>query len=146
MTTSPRGMPVHGQDGLAEKVGELFLSNPYSRGLNLAILQVVPGEAHIRCEPLPQHMNRHGTWHGGAIWTIADMVFGAAGFYDGFILTAGSDLTFVRPASGSETLHAKARQITRKGKTGIFEIVISTRADDPDSVVATGMFTGRWAA
>ena len=146
MASSLKGPPEHAQDSLAEKVDELFRSNPYSCGLALAIHHVIPGEAHIRCEPLPQHMNRHGTWHGGAIWTIADMVFGAAGFYDGFILTAGSDLTFVRPASGSETLHAKARQITRKGKTGIFEIVISTRADDPDSVVATGMFTGRWAA
>jgi len=51
------------------------------------------------------------------------MAFGAAGYYDGPMLTV-ANLTYLRP-QGSH-LFARAIEVTRKGKNGAFQIVSGT--------------------
>lgn len=122
----------------------LFRDNPYSAGLDIHLVEAERGRALLVMDVAPDRMNAHGSCHGGAVWTLADMAFGAAGFYDGTILTVGSDLTFIRPASAGTRLWAAAREITRKGKTGVFHLRLATDPDDDDTIVAVGQFTGRW--
>lgn len=133
-----------GARSLRERIERLFEVNPFSSTLSIRLIEAEKGRALLSMHVGHAQMNGHGTCHGGALWTLADMAFGAAGFYDGTILTMGSDLTFIRPAPGGSTVHASAVQVSRKGLTGIFRIELTTRPGDPEAVVAAGTFTGRW--
>lgn len=129
---------------LGKRIEKLLLISPFSSPLAIRVVEAQAGWAVLTMTVNRSAMNSHGSCHGGALWTLADMAFGAAGYYDGPILTVGSDLTFLRPASANLCLFASARQVSRKGNTGIFHIVLASRLDDPDQVVASGTFTGRW--
>ncbi|QRG09022.1 PaaI family thioesterase [Xanthobacter dioxanivorans] len=133
-----------GARSLRERIERLFEVNAFSSTLPIRLVEAEKGRALLTMDVDPGQMNGHGSCHGGALWTLADMAFGAAGFYDGTILTMGSDLTFIRPAPGGSTVLASATQVSRKGLTGIFRIELTTRPGDPEAVVAAGTFTGRW--
>ena len=129
---------------LRQQIERLFVCDTFSTQFDIRLVEAVPGRALLTMQVSEARMNAHGGCHGGALWTLADMAFGAAGYYDGPMLTVGSDLSFIRPARGGATLHATATEITRTDRTGIFHIVLTTAPDDPAAIVATGMFTGRW--
>lgn len=131
---------------LRRRIEAMFARNPFVRPFDLVLVEAGVGHAVVAMTVTDPLMNAHGGAHGGAVWTLADMVFGAAGFYEGPMLTVGSDLTFIRPARHGATLWATGRELTRKGRTGMFEIVVAATRDDPHTVVAAGTFTGRWYA
>ena len=131
-------------ESLRERILRMFSRNAFSGTMPLCLVEAEVGRAVITMEVGPAQMNGHGTCHGGALWTLADMVFGAAGYYDGTILTTGSDLTFIRPVPGGATIHASAAQISRRGLSGIFTVVLTLDPGNPDAVVAAGTFSGRW--
>jgi acyl-CoA thioesterase len=129
---------------LREWIENVFTQDPFSLRLGIELVEVVRGRSLLRMPVGGPCMNVHGGCHGGAIWTLADLAFGIAGAYDGPIITIGSDLTFFRPAGPGTCLYATGREVTRKGKTGAFQVIVATDIADADSVVATGHFTGRW--
>lgn len=137
-------MPEAGATPLQQAIAALFARDPFSTPLGIELVEATEGQALLRMPVVGHALNAHGAGHGGAVWTLADMAFGAAGFYDGPILTVGSDLSFIRPAPGGAMLYARATEVTRKGRTALFQITLSTDPRDRDSVVAAGMFTGRW--
>ncbi len=129
---------------LRERIEDLFARDRFSAALDIRLVEADRGRSLLEMTVSDARMNAHGGCHGGAIWTLADMAFGAAGYYDGPMLTVGSNLTFIRPAPRGSHLYAKAAEVARKGKTGAFQVVVATDPVDVDSVVASGMFTGRW--
>ncbi|MFS8035947.1 PaaI family thioesterase [Xanthobacter sp. AM11] len=129
---------------LRERILRMFARNAFSGTMPLRLVEAGVGRAVVAMEVGPQQMNGHGTCHGGALWTLADMAFGAAGYYDGTILTMGSDLTFIRPAPGGATVHGAAAQISRRGLSGLFTVELTLEPGNPDAVVAAGTFSGRW--
>lgn len=129
---------------LRARLEAAYARDPFSRALDLRVVELRPGEALLSAVIEGVKLNAHGSGHGGALWTLADMAFGAAAFHRAHILTVGSDLSFFRPAPPGATLFARARQITAKGATATFHIVLSLDPDDPATVVAAGSFTGRW--
>jgi acyl-CoA thioesterase len=129
---------------LRAEIERLFMCDTFSKQFDIRLVEAVRGRAQLTMQVSEARMNAHGGCHGGALWTLADMAFGTAGYYDGPMLTVGSDLSFIRPAPRDVTVHATATEITRTGRTGIFHIVLTTAPEDPAAIVATGMFTGRW--
>mgnify|MGYP001297407447 CR=1 FL=1 len=132
-------------DELRARILHMFSVNPFSSTLPIRLLEAGRGRSMLAMEVGTAQMNGHQTCHGGALWTLADMAFGAAGYYDGTILTVGSDLTFIRPALGGTTVYASGVQISRRSRTGIFRIELTSRPGDPEAVIAAGTFSGRWA-
>lgn len=129
---------------LAERIRELFATNPFSAPLGIDLLECASGHSVLALSLSERCMNAHGTGHGGAIWTLADMAFGAAGYYDGQILTTFSTLTFVRPALPGQRLIATGRETTRSGRTGHFEVIIKNGLEVDGKVIAFGQFSGQW--
>lgn len=126
---------------LRQRIEALFAGNPFSAGLGIELVACDIGMADLALTLTPACMNAHGTGHGGVIWTLADMAFGAAGYYDGQILTTASTLTFVRPALPGTRLIAEARQITRTTRGGHFDIRIHEAGA---KTIALGQFSGHW--
>lgn len=133
---------LHGGD-LRRRLEAAYAGDPFSQALAFRVLAVAPGEALLAAEIEGVKLNAHGTGHGGALWTLADMAFGAAAFHRGHLMTVGSDLTFLRPAPAGATVYAHAREVGATASSATYHVVLALDPDDPATVVAAGSFSGR---
>lgn len=128
---------------LRARLDAAYAGDPFSRSLEFRVLDLRPGEALLAAEIEGVKLNAHGTGHGGALWTLADMAFGAATFHRGHLMTVGSDLTFLRPAPAGATVHAHAREVGATASSATYHVVLALDPHDPATVVASGSFSGR---
>jgi acyl-CoA thioesterase len=135
MGAAPPSDPI--RDGIAF----LLSTEPYVQPLGIRLLDCAQGWARLSMT-LPQAAaNYHGTGHGGALFTYADLTFGAAAMYDGPIVTVHSDFHFQRPARLGMVLIAEGRELSRTSRNGLFTVTLT---EDGGAVVASGLFNGRW--
>ncbi len=129
---------------LLAAIADLFARNPFSAPLGIEVIEAAAGTALLAMPIRHEHLNAHGTGHGGALWTLADLAFGAAAWHRGYIMTTGSDLGFFRPTRPGTVVYARAREVTHEGATGTYHVTLSLDPADPAAVLAAGSFTGRW--
>ncbi len=134
----------HDSDILARRVESLLRADTFSSVLDIRLHELRPGRSVVSMPISPGAMNCHGSAHGGAVWTLADLAFGSAGYYDGPILTTESNLSFLRPTPGGSRLFARATQVSRRGRSGVFHVVLGADLDDETAIFAIGQFAGRW--
>ncbi|MFI6082771.1 hydroxyphenylacetyl-CoA thioesterase PaaI [Streptomyces sp. NPDC051217] len=109
---------------------EYFAADPTARSLGIALVETGPGRATLRMSVRADMVNGHGTAHGGYLFLLADSAFACACNSHGPVtVAAGADIDFVRPAHEGDVLTATARERTRLGRGGIYDVTV-TRGDD----------------
>jgi acyl-CoA thioesterase len=126
---------------LSERIAALLARDTYVTTMAVRLVSVSPGRAELAMEVAPALANVHGACHGGALFTLADLAFGAAAIYGGPVLTTGADFNFVRTAPLGAIVRASASELSRTAKTGLFQVTLSEEATD---VLAIGTFRGLW--
>jgi acyl-CoA thioesterase len=70
-------------------------------------------------------VNGHGIAHGGYLFLLADSAFACACNSHGPVtVAAGADIDFVAPAHEGDVLIATARERTRFGRSGIYDVSV----------------------
>jgi acyl-CoA thioesterase len=97
-----------------------------SSGLGMTIIDVGPGRATLAMTVQPHMVNGQRIAHGGFIFTLADsaMAF-ACNSHNEKAVAAHGDITFIRPGKLGDTLVATAREISRSGRSGIYDVRVS---------------------
>lgn len=109
---------------------DYFAADPTSRSLGIALVDTGPGWATLRMSVRADMVNGHGTVHGGYLFLLADSAFACACNSHGPVtVAAGADIDFVRPAHEGDVLTATARERSRLGRGGIYDVTL-TRGDD----------------
>ena len=119
-----------------EETREFFKNDRFAVHSGISIDEV--GEGFARCSMAIEdhHRNARDVVMGGAIFTLADLCFGAA--CGGEAVSMTSEINFLYPASGSR-LTAEARRI-KDGRTTVFyEIKVF---DDKSRTVAFATMSG----
>ena len=97
-----------------------------SKGLGMEILQIKPGEATLTMTVKPNMVNGHGIAHGGFIFLLADSAFAfACNSRNERAVAAHCDISFIRPGKLGDRLVAVAREISRTGRSGIYDIRVT---------------------
>ena len=97
-----------------------------SKGLGMEILQIKPGEATLTMTVKPNMVNGHGIAHGGFIFLLADSAFAfACNSRNERAVAAHCDISFIRPGKLGDRLVAAAREISRTGRSGIYDIRVT---------------------
>jgi len=92
----------------------------------MEILQIKPGEAALTMTVMPNMVNGHGIAHGGFIFLLADSAFAfACNSRNERAVAAHCDISFIRPGKLGDRLVAVAREISRTGRSGIYDIRVS---------------------
>ncbi len=101
-----------------------------SSGLGMRIVDVGAGRATLTMIVQPHMVNGQLIAHGGFIFTLADsaMAF-ACNSHNEKAVAAHGDITFVRPGKLGDTLVAVARETFRSGRSGIYDVRV-TSGDD----------------
>jgi acyl-CoA thioesterase len=102
-----------------------------SRGLGMQLDDVAPGCARLSM-PITQAMaNGHGICHGGFIFSLADSAMAFAANQHGDVAVAQhATISFIRPGRVGETLVAQAEERMRRGRSGIYDVRVSTADGD----------------
>jgi acyl-CoA thioesterase len=114
-------------DDLARACAEaMWQEDGASKGLGMEILQIKPGEAVLAMTIGPNMVNGQGIAHGGFIFTLADSALGfACNSHNQRAVTAHCNISFIRPARLGDRLIAAAREISRTGRSGIYDVRVS---------------------
>lgn len=101
-----------GMDALAEHLG-------------INLLDMGPGFATATMEVLPSLLNGVGLTHGGAIFSLADVVFAAASnAYGPVALALNVSIHFLKATKVGAVLTATAREENLTAKTGLYRLEV----------------------
>jgi acyl-CoA thioesterase len=97
-----------------------------SRDLGMELLEVGPGAATIVMTVSDAMINGHDTAHGGFIFALADSAFAfACNSYGEATVAAHCSITYLRPGRRGDRLIAKAHEVSRVGRSGIYDVRVS---------------------
>jgi len=103
-----------------------------TRHLDMELVSVAPGEATIAMTVTEIMTNGHGTCHGGYIFTLADSAFAfACNSYNQRTVAQHCSITYIAPVFRGDRLTAEAREVSRRGRGGIYDIRIVNQAGEP---------------
>lgn len=104
----------------------MWATDGASQGLGIELREIGPGRAVLAMR-LGDHMvNGHGSAHGGFIFALADSAFAfACNTYDEKTVAGHCSISFLRPGTRGHVLVASAREITRAGRSGIYDVSVT---------------------
>ena len=121
-------------DDLARACADaMWKEDDASQGLGMKIVEVKSGQATLTMTVRPDMVNGQRIAHGGFIFTLADSAFAfACNSHNQRTVAAQCNISFIRPGKLGDTLVAAAREISRTGRSGIYDVRVTVN----DTVVA----------
>ena len=121
-------------DALARACADaMWQDDRASQGLGMKIVEIGPGRATLQMTVQPHMVNGHGIAHGGFIFTLADSAFAfACNSHNERVVAAQGSITFIRPGKLGDRLIATAREVSKTGRSGIYDV----RVTSDDVVIA----------
>lgn len=122
----PETGPTMTPQEIAEHVGRgMYADDTASRGLGIVVEAMAPGSARLSMRVRPEMLNGFRICHGGFITTLADSAFAfACNSYNVLTLAAGIVVDFTAPAHLDDMLTAEAREVSRAGRTGVYDVAV----------------------
>ncbi|HEX5230971.1 MAG TPA: hydroxyphenylacetyl-CoA thioesterase PaaI [Bradyrhizobium sp.] len=114
-------------DDLARACAEaMWKQDDASTGLGMEIVEIRSGQATLKMTVKPHMVNGQRIAHGGFIFTLADSAFAfACNTHNERVVAAEGNITFIRPGKLGDVLVAKAREISRSGRSGIYDVSVT---------------------
>ena len=121
-------------DDLARACADaMWQEDDASKGLGMEITEVRPGQATLTMTVQPHMVNGQRIAHGGFIFLLADSTFAfACNSRNERAVAAQCNITFIKPGKLGDRLVATAREISRTGRSGIYDV----RVTSDDIVIA----------
>ena len=114
---------------LAEHVREGMLEKDHATlSLGMQVLDIGPGHATLSMTVREDMLNGHGTCHGGLIATLADSAFAfACNSYNELTVASGFSIDFLAPGRLDDCLTAHCIEVSRAGRTGIYDTTVTNQ-------------------
>ena len=99
-----------------------------SKMLGMQILAIAPGTATLQMTVRDDMLNGHDICHGGLVTTLADSAFAfACNAYNEVTVASGFDVNLVAAARLGDVLTARAHEVSKSGRTGVYDIEVSNQ-------------------
>lgn len=129
MPPAPPGEPQEGETTAAAVRQEMYGRDRAAQALGITVEAIGPGSALCRMGVREDMLNGHGTCHGGLIFTLADTAFAyACNAGNRATVALNCQINYVAPARAGDVLTAEAREQSRTGRTGVYDVEVR-RAD-----------------
>jgi acyl-CoA thioesterase len=98
------------------------------KALGMRVTAVGPGTATLTMPVREDMLNGHDLCHGGLIATLADSAFAyACNAYNEITVASGFDVHLMDGARMGDMLTATATELSKGGRTGVYDIVVSNQ-------------------
>lgn len=102
-----------------------------SQHLGMRLEHIAPGEATLSMTITEAMANGHGICHGGYMFTLADSAFAfACNSYNQAAVAQHCTISFLMPGRIGDRLTATAREVSRRGRSGIYDVRLTNQAGD----------------
>ncbi len=114
-------------DDLARACAEaMWTEDEASQGLGMEIVEIRAGHATLAMTVRPGMVNGHKLAHGGFIFTLADSAFAfACNSHNERAVAQHNSITYIRPGKLGDRLVATAREVSRSGRSGIYDVRVT---------------------
>ena len=113
-----------------------------SQALGMAVIAVGPGTATLRMTVREDMLNGHALCHGGLVTTLADSAFAfACNAYDELTVASGFSVDLVAPGRLGDVLTARAFEVSKAGRTGVYDIEVRNQRDERIAVFRGRSYT-----
>ncbi len=123
--------PPHGMDAhaIAEAVRHgMFKDDAASQGLGMQVEAIGPGYARVSMMVRADMLNSFRICHGGFITTLADSAFAfGCNSYNEMTVASGIVVDFLSPAHEGDRLVAQCHEVSRSGRTGVYDISVTNQ-------------------
>lgn len=147
MTTNnePAKVPAADAQALAEYVRRgMYANDPALRALGIDVTSIGPGRATATMTVRADMLNGHETCHGGLIATLADSAFAyGCNSYDELTVASGFDVNFIAPARLGDLLSARCEEVSRTGRTGVYDVEVSNQRGERIAVFRGRSYTAK---
>src|SRR6266481_281721 len=93
----------------------------------MEISEIKSGRATLSMTVRPEMVNGQRIAHGGFIFTLADSTFAfACNTHNERAVAAQCSVTFIRPGKLGDVLVATAQEISRSGRSGIYDVRVTS--------------------
>lgn len=125
-----------------EEAQEVLESQPFSAMLGTTLSRYNDDGVVLELVVKPEHLQQHGYVHGGLQCYLADnaLTFAGGQALGPAVLTAGVNLTYLRPAQG-ERLIARASVQGRTSRTAVTQVEIFAVNDGEEYLCSVGSGT-----
>lgn len=121
--------PISGQERAERAAKAMWSDDHASQAFGMKIEAVGPGEATMSMTVRQDHLNGHGTCHGGVIFTLADSAFAfACNSHNKTTVAQHGSVSFLAPGRVGDQLIATAREVALAGRSGVYDVSVA-RAD-----------------
>ena len=118
---------------IAERCAEaLWPGDRAAQGMGMDLVEIGPGQARLRMTVREDMLNGHDICHGGLVTTLADTAFAyACNAYNEVTVAAGFDVNLVAAARLGDVLTARATELAKAGRTGVYDIRVDNQQGAP---------------
>ena len=114
------------EDRARRSAEAMWAGDRASQAMGMAVEAVGPGTATVSMTLREEHLNGHGSAHGGVIFTLADSAFAfACNSYNEAAVAQEAQVTFLSPGRGGERLTAHAVESALAGRTGVTDVKVT---------------------
>lgn len=111
-------------------IKKCFERDRFARYVGVELVEVSEGKAVARMKIHEHHLNGVGIVHGAAIFSLADLAFaGAANSHGTVAVAINVNISFLKAVSQG-MLVARAEEISRNPKLGIYSIRVTNEEDE----------------
>ena len=137
--------PTRSPQQTAEYVRDGMLANDNAtQALGMVIVEVGPGVARIDMPVRTDMLNGHATCHGGFMATLADSAFAfACNSYNELTVASGFSIDFIAPAREGDLLSARCHEVSRAGRTGVYDTEITNQRGERIAVFRGRSYTAK---
>jgi acyl-CoA thioesterase len=120
-------MTIPASDPLFRKISQ----DPFAKSMGIELQELRPGYSRVAMTLTPEMVNFHGTPHGGAIFSLADAAFAAAGNSHGQAAVALSmTIQYLAASEPGMRLVAEAQELRKGNRTGFYQITVKTQSGE----------------
>ena len=147
MTTKnePASASAADPQALAEYVRRGMYANDRAlKALGIEVTSIGPGRATATMVVREDMLNGHDICHGGLISTLADSAFAyGCNAYDELTVASGFAVDFLAPARLGDRLSARCEEVSRSGRTGVYDVEISNQRGERIAVFRGRSYTAK---
>ena len=112
---------------VAPELADKIRAEPWARSLGIEYVEIRRGYCRLRLRLQPHMVNFQGFPHGGVIFTLADVAFGAAcNSYGETAVALSVTIDFLAAVAAEAVLMAEAREVKQGRRAGFYEVRVAT--------------------
>jgi acyl-CoA thioesterase len=120
----------------------MFANDRATQRMEMQLTSIAPGRAVVTMTVRESMLNGHKTCHGGLIATLADSAFAfACNSYNEMTVASGFSVDFMAPAKLGDVLTATCVEISKSGRTGVYDSEITNQRNERIAVFRGRSYT-----